>query len=188
MILGGLLAFANWSCLVSSIITKRFHSAVPIFGAVLLGAGMLMLPRIRSYAWFAVILDYGTLAFLFVCPGLIREAWRTSRFNLISEYLGQAGIKAVRLRLFRHGVFTIRLHLTRPKGQMGLVSVGTIGAWQRESTRITLHANQECAILEVTRDAPTEALRQCVGFASWERTEDRSLANIDFIQNGKRTA
>jgi len=35
---------------------------------------MLMMPTTRTYAWSALILDYGTLAFLLDSPRLIREA------------------------------------------------------------------------------------------------------------------
>ena len=98
MTLGGLLALANWWSVIWSNVTKRFHSAVPFVGAALLGAGMLMMPTTRTYAWTALILDYGTLAFLLASPRLIREAWSTSHINLICECLGEKGMKTLWLR------------------------------------------------------------------------------------------
>jgi len=76
-----------------------------------------MMPTTRTYAWSALILDYGTLAFLLASPRLIREAWSTSHINLICEYLGEAGMKTVHLRLFRRGIFTIGLRLDRQPGE-----------------------------------------------------------------------
>ena len=105
-----------------------------------------------------------TLALLIASPQLVREFWSTSRFNLVSEYLGEAGMKTVHLRLFRRGVFTIRLQLHRPAGECGLVGTGTIGTWQRDGTHLTLRTGRESAVFDVIHDALTETLRQ---FAGW---------------------
>lgn len=188
LVLGGLLAFANWSSLIWSFVTKRFHSSVPFFGALFLAAGMLLNPATRPYAWSALILDYGTLAFLIASPRLIRDAWSTSRSNLLCEYLGEAGMKTVHLRLFRRGIFTIRLHLHRPPGECGLISTGTVGTWQRDGARLTLRTEREAAVFDVVRDVPTEALRQSTGFATWESSHELSLASIEFVQTEKRAA
>lgn len=188
LILGGLLAFANWSSFIWSYVTKRFHSSVPFFGAAFLAAGMLLIPATRPYAWSAVILDYGTLAFLIASPRLIRDAWSTSRVNLLCEYLGEAGLKTVHLRLFRRGIFTIRLQLHRSPGECGLTSTGTIGTWRRDGTRLTFHTERESAVFDVVRDSPTETLRQSTGFATWESSHELSLASIEFVQTEKRAA
>jgi hypothetical protein len=76
---GGLVSLANWAALVQSMLRRRFVSAVPLFGAALLAAGLLLHPRSRPYAWLAVVLDYGTLALLIALPRLIREAQRKVR-------------------------------------------------------------------------------------------------------------
>ncbi len=188
MTLGGLLALANWWSVIWSNVTKRFHSAVPFVGAALLGAGMLMLPTTRAYTWTALILDYGTLAFLLASPRLIREVWSTSHINLICEYLGEKGMKTVHLRLFRRGIFTIRLRLDRPPGECGLTSTGTIGTWQREGARLELHTERESAVFDVIRDRPTEVLRQSAGFTTWESSHELSLANIEFVTKEKHAA
>ena len=188
MALGGLLSFANWWSVYQSYRTKRFHSAIPFFGATLLGLGMLMIPSTRPYAWSAVLLDYGTLAFLIASPKLARDAWNTSRFSLLFEYLGTAGMKTVHLRLFRRGIFTIRLQLHRPTGQAGLVGTGTIGTWQRDGKLLKLATERETAAFDVIQTEPTELLRQSTGFPTWEKSQELSLASIDFIQTIKRTA
>ena len=188
MTLGGLLALANWWSLIWNYVTKRFHSAVPFVGAALLGAGMLMMPTTRTYAWTALILDYGTLAFLLVSPRLIRDAWSTNHINLICEYLGEKGMKKVRLRLFCRGIFTIRLRLDRPPGECGLTSTGTTGTWQREGARLELRTERESAVFDVIRDRPTEVLRQSAGFTSWESSHELSLASIEFVAKEKQAA
>ena len=184
--LGGLLALANWRCAFLSCTTKKFHSAVPFFGAALIGAGMLMLSSMRPYACSALILDYGTLAFLVASPSLIRDAWRVSRFNLLSKYVGAAGRKTVHLQLYRRGIFTIRLHINRPAGECGLVGTGTVGTWQRDGARLTLHTGRDSATFDVVRSIPPEALLQSEGFDSWEANDEQSLASIEFIQTVKR--
>lgn len=186
--LGGLLSFANWWSVYQSYHTKRFHSAIPFFGAAFLAAGMLIIPTTRIYAWSALILDYGTLAFLLACPQFFREIWDTSRFNLLYEYLGQAGMKTVHLRLFKRGIFTIRLELHRPPGEFGLVGTGTIGTWQREGEKLTLSTSKETAAFDVIQNSATETLRQSDGFPSWEKSNDLSLRSIDFVQTQKRAA
>lgn len=100
IVLGGLLCFANWMSVLQSILTKKFHSAVPFFGAGLLGSGMLLLPATRHWAWLAILLDYGTLAFIIALPHLIRESWNTSQFNLLHDYSGKIENKSVRLCYF----------------------------------------------------------------------------------------
>ena len=179
---GGLIAIGNWWGLYWSYHTKRFHSAVPLFRAALLGAGMFILPATRDYCWVALIVDYGTLSLLLACPRLFQELWGTSRFNLVHEYVGKAGMKTACLRLFRRGIFTIRLELHRPSGECGLAGAGTIGTWQREGGRLTLSTGRESAVFDVVRDAATEMLRQSTGFPSWESDHDHSLAEIDFAQ------
>jgi hypothetical protein len=185
---GGLISFANWFSVIQSYRTKRFHSAVPLFGAVFLGAGMLASPATRAYALLAIIADYGTLALLLASPRLIREAWNTSNHNLVYEYLGQAGMKTVRLRLFRRGIFTIRLELHRPPGETGLVSTGTVGSWKREGANLFLSTEREKASFEIKLKDSTEALRQLSGFESWEKQNELSLASIDFLQVKNRVA
>jgi hypothetical protein len=178
--LGAFVALLNWCYLYASYRYKRFYSSVPLVGAILLGAGMFMLPSSRRYCWGAVILDYGTLVFLAASPALLREAWSTSSFNLVCEYLGQAAGKTAHLRLFRRGIFTMRLELRRLPGESGLAGSGQIGTWRREGSQLTLQIKGESAVFEVVADTPTEILRQSVGFPSWEGSEDLSLSKINF--------
>jgi len=179
---GGCIALANWLTLIVGYSTKRFCSPVPFVGAILLGAGMLLLPPTRLYCWSALFFDYGTLAFLIALPRLGREFWNTSRLNLLNEYIGQTGKKMACLRLFKKGVFTIRLNITRRPNEPGLVSTGLIGTWERSGDQIQLTTNQGAARFDVISNIQTETLRQTDGFADWENGNDTSLAGFDFIK------
>lgn len=177
--LGGLIALANLWTLHSSRRTGRFQSPVPLLGAALLGAGLFQLPATRPYCWAAAFLDYGTLALLPASPRIFQELWDTSRFNLVCEYRGEEGIRTARLRLFRRGVFTLRLRLRRPPGEPGLVDAGMIGAWRREGPRLLLQTGAESAVFYIEGGA----LRQSRGFPSWEASLERSLAGMEFARS-----
>jgi hypothetical protein len=181
MVIGGFIALANWLTAFQSYRTRRFHSAVPLIGAVLLGSGMFILPPSRFYCWTALVFDYGTLALLLASPNLAREFWSTRRFNLIGEYVGQTEKKTICLRLFKNGVFTIHLQLSRPPKERGLVNADATGKWQREGNRITLSTKEESATFDVIHNAPRESLQQSIGFASWESNDEMSLAGVELV-------
>ena len=82
LILGGWICLVNWMCLYKSWKTKRFHSVVPLVGAILLALGLTSFDRTAPYAWLSPLADYGTIAFLLAIPRLTKEAWNTSRFPI----------------------------------------------------------------------------------------------------------
>jgi hypothetical protein len=104
--------------------------------------------------------------------------WRTSRFNLLEEYVGQQGNKTVRLRLFRKGVFTIEQRFHRRRGECGLIQAGTIGTWKREEGRLSLSLNGDSAVFEALPGNEHEAVRQASGFRGYENGE-LSLAGVE---------
>src|SRR5207249_2124747 len=98
---------------------------IPPIGAAFLAGGMLLQPITRPYAWVAVLVDYGALVFLVAVPFIVREIWRTSRYNLLEEYIGEQGNKTVTLRLFRRGIFTIQVQVCRTRDEWGLMQLST---------------------------------------------------------------
>jgi len=186
IVLGGLLCFANWMSVLQSILTKKFHSAVPFFGAGLLGSGMLLLPATRHWAWLAILLDYGTLAFIIALPHLIRESWNTSQFNLLHDYSGKIENKSVRLCLFRRGIFTIRITIQRPVGQSGLTGTGTIGTWSitDEKLKLEIHGG-DFALFNVSKMSDSEFLQQENRFPRFEKDRETSLAGIKLSPDSK---
>jgi len=95
-------------------------------------------------------------------PVLAREAWSTSRFNLLCEYLGQAATRTVHLRLFRRGIFTIRLEVRRSPGEGSLTSAGQIGTWRREGSQLTFRSKES---LRCSKRSQTHR-RKCYGSRS----------------------
>jgi hypothetical protein len=110
----------------------------------------------RPYFWIAILVDYGTLVFLMALPKLVKEEWKTSRFNLCYEYVSRTRTRTVRLRLFRQGVFAITVDLCRPPGEPGLLSTGRVGGWHRQGSRVTLQDRQESASFEELEGRTTQ--------------------------------
>ena len=186
IVLGSLISVANGWTALQRRRTGRFRSTVPLVGAGLLGAGFFLLPATRPFCWAAMFLDYGTVELLLALPKVLGELWGTSRFNLVSEYVGQAGARTVRLRLFRRAVFTLRLHILRAPGECGLVDASATGTWQREGTRLTLCGRDGEATFEVLRVGAKESLRQTSGFPTWADNLDRSLAGVEMLATEAR--
>lgn len=186
IVLGGLLCFANWMSVLQSILTKKFHSAVPFFGAGLLGIGMLLMPSTRSWAWSAILLDYGTLALIIASPQLFCELWNTSKFNLLHDYSGKLENKFVRLCLFRRGIFTIRITIQRAAGQSGLAGTGAGGIWHMEDEKLKLviHGG-DSAVFNVSEISDSEILQQENGFSRFEKDFETSLAGIKLSLDSK---
>jgi hypothetical protein len=181
IVFGGLFCLMNWLMLYQSYRTKKFHSAIPLFGAFMLGFGMSLIPATRRFAWAAIPLDYGTLVLLFALPKLLCEGWKICRFNLLKEYSGNYGNKEVRLRFFRNDIFVIKLQIQRPEGKTGITGLGKTGKWFEENSLLKLDANNEQAIFELSKSENSELLRQIKGFDSLENQKDCSLMGIDFI-------
>ena len=187
LILGGVIALGNWFYLYMRRRIGHGYSSVPLIGGVLLVTGMWMLPVTRPYAWAGVFLDYGTLIVVLSLPRMANELWSTSRFNLLSEYVGHRGSMTACLRLFRKGHFTLVQRIDRPHGTQGLMQRSMPGTWQREGNRVTLWHGAEMAILEVVQKEP-EALQWTTDFPSTERNEQLSLAGINLSLGTGRAA
>ena len=73
IVFGALFSLMNWVMVIETRRTGRFHSVVPFVGAVLLGAGLALLPQTRHFAWLAILADCGTLMLIYSLPQLIRQ-------------------------------------------------------------------------------------------------------------------
>lgn len=172
---------------------EKTPSLIPFLGGILGYAGLRSAPieAMADYAWLALVLDVGSGPYLvFGLSVLLPELWRTSRFNLVREYVGQKGIKTVYLRLFRRGIFTIAQRFERRREETGLTACSTIGRWHRDGQRLVLEddGGGDPAVFEIVPDRPTETWRQAAGFAMWENAGDASLADIDLLLTRKRGA
>jgi hypothetical protein len=179
--LGGFIVVMNWWMVIATHRTGQHHSAVPLVGAVLLGAGLALLPQTRLYAWVAILADYGTLILLISLPMLVREAWETSRYNLTAEYRGGRGIMTAHISLYRGDICIIRYDMKRAAGEMGIMSTSRVGTWRQEGQRLTLQVGDTSAEFEVVSEGKAEFLRQLHGF-SWESNGELSLTNVALVR------
>jgi hypothetical protein len=185
MALGGLLALLNWWTVYRTWRSGRFCSAVPFVGAFFLGGGMLLLPQTRPFAWLALVVDYGTLVVFLALPRIADALWKTSRFNLLEEYVGQQANKAVRLLLFRKGVFTIEQQVRRLPGECGFIRTGIVGRWERVEGRLLHFSNGDSAAFEALPGPEYEGLRQASGFRGYWDGE-LSLAGVELRLTSRR--
>lgn len=182
LLLGGLLAAGNAWNQFRTRRTGHWHSPVPLLGGLFLSAGLFMLPATRPFAWSGLLLDYGTLAVGLALPKIGREWWRTRPCHLLSEYAAGRGNRTVRLRLFRHGLFTLQLQWSRAPEEVGLISAGAIGGWRETDACLTLHAEDGDLAILVRSSPGTLCVRD--GFAHWERNPDLALTGTVLIRRG----
>jgi hypothetical protein len=184
--LGAFFSLMNWAYLLAALRSGRFHSPIPLVGAICLGFGALLLPVFRWYAWAAVLLDIGTLAFLVALPRIAQELWATSRFNLLEEFVGQRGVTTVRLNLFRRGVFTLNWDRKRSPGEFGLIGMGNVGIWGKEMDMLVLRIGDARAVFRLLPETSKEGWSQLVGFPHCEENPELSLEGLELILRVRR--
>jgi hypothetical protein len=184
--LGAALSFLNWAWLVATWWTGRFHSMIPLVGASFLGAGALLLPTLRPYAWAALLIDVGTLAFLPFIPQIAREIWSTSLFNLLEEYVGNRNITTVHLRLFRKSIFTLWWDIKRLAGEHGITGKGMSGTWEREADTLVLRVGVERVVFRPLLDSSREGWGLSQEFQHEEESPELSLVGLEFVLIVKR--
>jgi hypothetical protein len=180
--IGLLFSFMNWICVISTWRTGRYSSTVPFFGAALLGAGALLLPHLRPYAWAVALLDIGTVLAVPHLPRLVREMWATSWFNLREKYVGRRGATTVHLRLFRRGIFTLWWEIKRPPGEYGLVGTGKEGTWEREADTLILRVGEDRAVFGPLGEGDSAGWILLVDFDDCARNSELSLTGIEFLK------
>ena len=177
---GGFIIVMNWAALFVTWRTGRFHSAVPLFGGVFCAGGLCLIPAIRTYAWAGIVADYSTLMLLYVLPRMIREAWETSRYDVVAEFRGQRDILTVRIRLFHHCIFSIEYDLQRPANEAGWIHRGQVGKWHQKGQQLYLQIGKSSALFEIISENETQRLRMVENFTSHEVSSEFSLESIDF--------
>jgi len=145
------------------------RSTIPLIGGFAGALGCLGFEPLQRYAWVPLILDPGTAGYLaFGLPGIAKEWWQFSSFNLLREYrsTGKAA-KTGTLRLYKTGVFVLRLDFHRAVNDLGISQFSRIGTWQETATGLKLltrdgkpaelsrHDGSQSVTLGVTSDFPT---------------------------------
>lgn len=146
---GALFIFVNWLALFETWRTGRFHSGIPLLGAVFLSAGTLMLEATRPYAWFA-FLDIGTLLLVFALPMILADVWR-NRFGLVEQLRGKEGNQFVVVRLLEKNHCVIEQSI-QDSAQRTILHRSLVGTWHRDQGRMNLNVGQKIAVLETLSD------------------------------------
>jgi hypothetical protein len=174
--LWALIVLVNSLSFYSTHIKKKFKSPVMLVGGLFGLVGFYLIPQLRNWCWVAVLLDYGSVAFLLALPKLIKELWQTSRIRLTDEFFGEEGGRRVSIRLYKAGVLIISHRIARTKDEPGLIASSDIGTW---------HEADGVMVLTLRND--TIRMRQ-VGnvwkvdrsFAHYPENRDLGIAGLDF--------
>ncbi|MFN7563622.1 MAG: hypothetical protein ACK5TH_17715 [Prosthecobacter sp.] len=169
--IGGVFIFLNWACLITSAVTKKFHSMVPPLGGLLILIGLLFTNG-RQWAWIGLLLDPGFLAIMYALLDLCRQFRRYSESRLILCLEGQSSDLKVRLRLFNADCYQITLDRSSSNATSGWRFRTSFGTWTRNGGRIELiaHTNKD--------EKPSRAvLVQTEGSDCYEVVESTSLAS-----------
>lgn len=176
LFVGGVWATVNAWAIRERRRTKRFRSTVPIVGAGFLAGGLFLLPATRPIAWVGFFLDPATWDLCWAVPKVFREAWSTSRFNLLEEHAGRKDRLTAHLRLYRGGVFTLIQRIERKKGEPGVGGAGTIGRWAREGDRLTLETEEGRRVVLAT--AGKGSLRRIEGEPGLRKNPEFTLQGV----------
>ena len=141
IVVGGCFCLLNWVMLLKTLREKRFHSVVPIVGALLLAVGLRYFEVTKPYALLAILADYGTLVSILSIPHLARTFWDVSRFNLLRTFMAESKKGVWQLNLYKKGIFVIRAKLNPPEPADKppcLSSFGYHGKWRQSDSVIEL--------------------------------------------------
>jgi hypothetical protein len=181
---GGLICLMNGVSLYLSWRKKRFHSVIPLVGAVLLTIGLWRFDATRRFALFAFLGDWGTLVLLYSLPSLIAQFWPICRVNRLKVIAGQGERAEYVLTLFRKGIFWIDIKYRRPSdwnGRMPFLTGSALrGNWTKEGNTILLsgYSGQRKAILEKQNDG--RHIAREMGLPAGEKPPHNTLDGVIF--------
>lgn len=157
-------------------VRKRFTSSIPLFGGLSGTVGFYQIPTMRKWCWVAMLVDYGSIVFLLALPKMSKELWQISRINLVREFGGKAGVKEVKIRLYKSGVFTIKHEFARPKGELGLLTSSDIGTWSEGDEGLVLTLRDDSIVLR-QKGAIWTVDRS---FSHYPKDGDLEIQHLDF--------
>jgi hypothetical protein len=111
---------------------------------------------------------------------MLKEMWQTSRYNLLREFVGFTNRKRVHLRLYRHGIFTLKQDFEREPGELGIIACSTIGKWLQANDELRLKIYGKDAVCRIVDEDGQTTLYQVTGSQAYEDNEDLALADIKF--------
>ncbi len=145
LIIGLFFPVLSWvTALTTSVrylLTGRYSSPVlmPIVGPTFLTGWIFVVGYSPWWIPAVWLLDLGTVAFLWVMPRLIRDAWQTSRFTLTKTLRASRGNESVILTLHRDR-YVLRKSWMQDGGS-GLSGLGEPGTFIDHGDRIELVAH-----------------------------------------------
>jgi hypothetical protein len=142
VVAGGYFCLLNLVGLVGNIRGRKYSSAIPLIGGVILFAGLWQIPTVRSFAWAAFLLDWGTVCLVLSLPRLINEFWSTSRFRLVERYTCQSDTFNATLQLYQGEIWVLRRDYTRERGEYGMVSSSMTGHYKLEADSLVLELDE----------------------------------------------
>ena len=138
IIIGGFFAVMNWTCLISSLVTKKNHSMVPPLGGLLLAVGFALHPALRPYAICGLLLDIGFWALLFAIPMMLAEGLRSAPWRRVARISGQWSEITFHLSLYRPDYYVVKVSRALPPGETGWIERGSFGRWSTVGSGLQL--------------------------------------------------
>jgi len=157
-------------------IKKRFRSSIPLVGGLFGVAGFCQIPALSKWCWVALLLDYGSVEFFLVLPRVAKELWQTSRINLVREFVGRAGGKEVKIRLYKAGVVIIKHQFSRARNDPGLLSSSDIGTWSEGDKGLALTLQGDSIYFRQTG----ESWKVDRSFAHYPEDGELEMRSLDF--------
>ncbi len=110
MLLSAYVIVGNWVFVYLSYRRKKYHSPIPLFGAVFFGLGICAI-GLKQYWWLGVAIDYGTFILIYSLPTLFNEYYKTSKHNLVRRFYADKNNNRYELSLYKRGIFIVDLLL-----------------------------------------------------------------------------
>lgn len=174
LLIGSLIAALNLCNALYSWRTGRFHSRVPLLGAIFGIVGCILYPPLRPYAWLPLLLDVGTLELLWNLPAIVRRERQYAPALLQTEYrLVEAG-RCVTLSLFRSGRCILHFELGRIADGREAFDGRLVGAWTQPAETL-LHLDLDAVLPTIFEFEinPGGALHCVHGMTPWPVDDPR---------------
>ena len=162
---------------------ELLRSTVPLVGGIAGIIGFLGVDALKQYAWTPLVLDIGSAGFLVLTlPRIVKEWWQFSAFNLRQAYRSTTNpAKTATLRLYRSGVFVLRLDFHRQENERGINQFSRLGTWQETATGLKLMTRDgKSAELSRNGTGTPATLGVTVDFPTFETDAELALGGLTF--------
>jgi hypothetical protein len=162
---------------------ELLRSTIPLIGGIAGIIGFMGIAALQPYMWAPLVLDLGSAGFLTLTfPRIIKEWWQFSAPNLLREYRSTTDrTKTGTLRLYRSGVFVLRLDFHRPENERGIGQFSRLGTWQETAAGLML-VTRDGKSAELSRNVAGKpaTLGVTVDFPTFQTDADFAIAGLTF--------